>query len=161
LSFDLALVAVAGIEDEHAGWGYGELDEPVESAPVEVLSVILDVSSQGTPARGGDLPDSFGLVGFEAGPSQFPHEQSAAEQDVVSDELGRQAEPRSPGQEEVVGIQELFFFRYPGRLAVGCGHAQLLDEPFDVPVVLHEGDGQVIQQLGMRREASLGAEVAG
>ena len=75
--------------------------------------------------------------------------------------LGVDAEPRAAGQQAVVRDRGPASSRVvdPRRLAVG---RRVDDQPMQVleaPAVVHELDGQPVEQLGMRRRLALRAEV--
>ncbi len=46
-------------------------------------------------------------------------------------------------------------------MSVGGGRDDFFDRAFDVPTVIHEVDGEPVEQIGMAGELALGAEVGG
>src|SRR5579885_3791518 len=88
-------------------------------------------------------------------------QQAAGFESLVADELGGQAQTGLAGEQDVIGIARHQFGADGGGLPVGGrGNDQALDV-FHVPVVVHEFDGQPVQQLGVGRLVALGAEVFG
>src|SRR3546814_12481649 len=71
---------------------------------VKIFPMILYVADQGTSSRGGHLPEAGGLVRLKAGSAQLAHQQAAAGQHVIADQLGRKAQARSARQEYSIGI---------------------------------------------------------
>src|SRR3546814_2447581 len=77
-----------------AGRRHGELDKTIDPPSVKIFPMILYVAGQGTSSRGGHLPDAVGLVRLKAGSAQLAHQQAAAGQHVIADQLVRKAHDR-------------------------------------------------------------------
>src|SRR6185312_18471 len=73
----LALIAVAGIEEDHRRRRYRELDKGVETPAIERVAVVLFIRRQLAPAGRGCFPESRGLIRFYAWAADGGNKQAA------------------------------------------------------------------------------------
>src|SRR5260221_14586699 len=101
-------------------------------------------------------------MGMTVGPAVFVNQKAADRQYVVANLLGRQAIPRAPTEQPIVGIvdQQLRITRH-SRLSVSRRQDNQAAEFLDIPTAFDELAGQPVEQLRMCRRLSLAAEVFG
>jgi hypothetical protein len=153
---DIALGRVEGLEE---GIGRGASAPGVDGASVAVLAGGF-LPGEGRVARG-RLEEELRSRRHHRRAAEIELEETAHGQLDVADDLALDAEARTAGEEAVARITGEQFRRDAAVLTVG---ARGEDEPVEMPqapAVLHEIDGEPVEQFGMARSLALGAELLG
>ncbi len=160
LAADRAELAVRGVEDVERCRRRRPLPERVHAAAIKGLARIALVVARVAADDGHRLPDPFRLVWLDAGAADLGREQAARGQSVVADHLGIEPVARAAREQPILRVLLQRYLRDHGRLAVGGGGHQHLEEALDVPALLAEFDGQPVEQLGVAGQIAGDAEVA-
>ncbi len=134
----------------------GPLPERVQPAAILVLAMVVLPFPHGEVE---ETPVSGRLIGLDRRPADPRRKQPADGQGVVADHFGIQAEAALPGEPGVRGIAPVEIRIAPRRLLIGPRHDHQFHHVLDVPAAIDQLDGQPIQQLGVRRQGALRAQV--
>ena len=108
----------------------------------------------------GVLPKTGGLVGHDWFTTHAAVKQATDCEGVVADLFSCQANAGATGEKAVLRVfLQQVHLGGNGGLAVGGGEGDGLAESLDVPAGVHEINRDPVQQLGMRGELALHAEV--
>src|SRR5690606_23466328 len=122
--------------------------------------MVLYILRQSTTTRTADLPNSFRLVRFDTRTANFPVQQTAGRQDLISNHLCGQSQPFRPSQVDIIRIFFQVFLFNDRRLFISGCTDQLFDQSLNVPAILLEVNRQPIQEFWVAWEIALISEIS-
>ena len=102
-----------------------------------------------------------GTGGKKLGPPRLRIQQAGGGEHRVAGHFGVDAKPRAAGQQPILRIALQQLVGKSRVLAIGRRGDDRSQQVLQAPIVLHEVDGQPIEQLGVRRRRGANAEVLG
>ena len=155
-AFDGALFAAGSIEGDHARVQEHSLPPRVKASPIELFALVTRPFSRGeihvSPVPGW-------LIGIRAATADFFDKQPADRQRVVADHFCLNSKTRLTCIKLVVRVKLSQLRRGNRRLTIRPGSHQQANHLFNVPVAVHEFNGQPVEQFGMRWQRALPTEI--
>ena len=103
--------------------------------------------------------DAVGLRRLDAGAADRAIQEAAGREGRVADDFGVETHSLLPGEQQIAGILVFQIGAKLGRLAVGVAGDDEAVHFFERPAAADELGGEPVEQLGMRGEGALRAEI--
>lgn len=150
--------SVRSVERRHGRVGVGSAPDGIEGSTVSIFTggrfPVGFATEGGGEARGG-------LLGSYRFAEHFVGEETAEGEGLIANFFGAETEAWSAPEVEIFGIDFIAATIGFGALSIGGGGHDLSDDVFDIPLLVEEFEGEIVEQFGMGWEIALRAEFFG